>query len=475
MAIELLRSLDEAAVPATGATPEGPGPVAVARIGRGLTTRRRWIPNAAAIVTGLGLGGSVALPVGHASAQSLAAPGAMARLAGDITAMTGTYLLLVMVLLAARIAPLESALGQDRLLRWHRRLASAPLALLTAHGVLTTLGYAQAGRLGIAPEAGSLVMTMAWVFAALVAYAMLVAVAGFSIRAARRRLGYDTWWVIHLYTYLALAFSVPHQILDGNDFVGHPLAKTLWMMLWLSTAGVVVVYRLGLPVARSIRHRLEVAAVRYEGPGVYSLVVRGRHVEKLAAAGGQYFGWRFLTRDLWWQAHPFSLSAVPAPPFMRVTIKVAGDATSRIATLRPGTKVAIEGPYGAFTDATRTTSKVALVGAGVGIAPLRALLEDLPPDVDVVLVHRASTEDQLVHGDELERLIHDRHGRAVTMVGSRRAHALDDPSQLRALVPDIATRDLYVCGPDRFSAGVVSAARELGLPASAVHHESFEF
>lgn len=434
----------------------------------------RAVPDLAAAAAGVGLGASVALPLSHATIRSVTAAGGLATLAGDVTAMAGTYLLLIMVLMAGRIPALERAVGQERLTRWHRRLSPAPLLLLGAHAVLTPLGYAQAGHLGFWAESGSLITSMSWIFAAVVAYAMLAGIAGISIRAVRRRMSYDTWWAIHLYTYLALAFSVPHQIIDGTAFVGHPFAQSLWMLLWLSTAGVVVVYRLGLPIARSAYHRLEVVQVRPEGPGVYSLVVRGRHLEDLAVDGGQYFGWRFLVRGMWWQAHPFSLSAAPAPPYLRVTVKVAGDATARITRLRPGTRIAIEGPYGAFTDRARTRRKVALVGAGVGITPLRALLDDIPAGVDVVVVQRASRPEDRIHRDELADMLSNRGGRLVDLVGSRRRHRLDDPRYLHHVVPDLATRDLYVCGPDPFSAGVVDAARRLGVPPESIHCESFE-
>ncbi|HVX20626.1 MAG TPA: ferredoxin reductase family protein [Acidimicrobiales bacterium] len=432
------------------------------------------MPNAAAVALGLGLGASVALPLSRAGAQSLSMPGAAAMLLGNVTAMAGTYLLLVMVLLAARIPALERVAGQDRMIRWHRRLSAAPLALLGAHAVFTTLGFAQASGHGLLGEAGTVMLSMRWIVAAVVSYAMLVAIAAVSVRAVRRRFDHDTWWVIHLYTYLALALSVPHQIVDGTQFVGHPLVQTGWLAFWLGTAGVVVAYRLVLPAYRSLRHDLRVVLVRPEGPGVYSLVVRGRRLERLAVAGGQYFAWRFLVRGLWWHAHPFSLSAMPAPPYLRVTIKVAGDTTSRIATLRPGTRIAIEGPYGAFTTDTRVRSKVALIGAGVGITPLRALLEDLPPGVDVVVVQRASAPDGLIHHRELQELVAARRGRMVALVGPRRDHRLDSPRRLRAVVPDLASRDLYVCGPGPFSAGVASAARRLGVPPAAVHCESFE-
>jgi predicted ferric reductase len=438
-------------------------------------TVRRWAPDVAAAAGGLGFGAAIALPLANAVPSTFAAPGGLATLVGDVTAMGGTYLLLVMVLLAARIPALETAVGQDRLLRWHRRLSSAPLVLLGLHGVLTVLGFAQADRTNWFGEAGSLITSMSWIFAAVVAYAMLVGIAGLSIRATRRRFSYDTWWVIHLYTYLGLAFSIPHQIVDGNNFVGHPLVQAAWLVFWFATAGVVVVYRLGLPIARSLRHGLQVVEVREEAPGVFSLIVGGRDLDKLPVAGGQYFGWRFLTRGLWWHAHPFSLSAAPAPPFLRVTIKTAGDDTAKIAALRPGTLIAIEGPYGAFTEAARVREKVALIGAGVGITPLRALLEDLPHDVDVVAVQRASAEVELIHESELRHLVAARGGRLLELVGSRHEHPLDDPRHLRRLIPDLRQRDVYVCGPEGFAAGVVAAARRVGVRQSAIHREAFEF
>ena len=433
----------------------------------------RRLPDLAAVAAGLGFGAALALPLSRMGGESVAAPGGPALAAGDVAATGGTYLLLVMVLLAGRIAGLERALGQDRLLRWHRRLAPYPLLLLGAHAALTTLGYAQADRLGLLDQAGSLITGTDWIFASVVAYVMLAVIAGLSIRAVRRRLDYNAWWVMHLYTYLALAFSVPHQIFDGPTFVATAAAKAAWLALWCATAGVVAVYRIGLPVYRTLRHRLELVEVRPEGPGVYSLVLRGRAVDRLAVAGGQYFAWRFLAPGLWWHAHPLSLSALPQPPYLRVTVKVAGDATRRIARLPPGTRVAIEGSYGAFTDASRTRHKVALIGAGVGITPLRALLEDLPSHVDVVVLQRASTEPELILNDELDRLVRARRGRLLSLVGPRTRYRLDQPAHMHRLIPDLASREVYLCGPEQFCAGVAEAAKAMGIPAEAVHCETF--
>jgi ferredoxin-NADP reductase len=312
---------------------------------------------------------------------------------------------------------------------------------------------------------------------------MLAAVAGFgllimagvaSYRHVRRRIKYETWWVIHLYLYLGLALAFAHQIFTGVSFIGHPLVRTLWILVWAATAGLVIVFRIAQPIWRSLRHRLQVVEVRREAPGVVSVICRGRHLDRLAVSGGQFFLWHFLARELWWQGHPYSLSALPQPPYIRVTIKGLGDQSRAAVRLRPGTWVAIEGPYGTFTHHARTCDGVVLFAAGVGITPIRALLEDMPARVDVVAVVRASTAADLVHRDEVAALVRQRQGRLHEIVGSRHEVRLGARA-LRRIVPDIAYRDVYICGPDGFSAEIAAAALQLGTGPEQIHTETFGF
>jgi ferredoxin-NADP reductase len=157
-----------------------------------------------------------------------------------------------------------------------------------------------------------------------------------------------------------------------------------------------------------------------------------------------------------------------------VTVKGLGDQSRAIAALKPGTRVAIEGPYGAFTQHARETDHVALIGAGVGITPLRALLEDLPPSVDVSVIVRASTPEDIVHRDEVAALVEQRGGEFHEVIGSRREVRFDARA-LRRLVPDLADRDLYICGPTAFSESVVAAALKLGVQRDRIHQETFAF
>jgi predicted ferric reductase len=391
---------------------------------------------------------------------------------GSLTGLAGTYLALVMVLLVSRLPLVERVLGLDGLVRWHRRLAPWPVSLLVAHALFITVGYAQAARSGLLRQAAVLLRSYPDVLSATVGLALMCLAAVISIRAVRCRLRRETWWTVHLVMYLALALSFLHVIVLGPSFVGHPLTQAVWTALWLATAGLVLGYRIGLPVLRSLRHQLRVAEVRAEGPGVVSVICVGRRLNRLAVSGGQFFFWRFLTPGLWWQAHPYSLSALPQPPYLRLTVKSVGDHSAALARLCPGTRVMVEGPYGVFTRQARHRRRVVLIAAGIGVTAVRALLEDLPPAADPVVLLRASSGRDLVLRREVQDLVCSKQGRLHELVGPREAAGLDYWS-LPELVPDLDRRDVYVCGPAGFVADIALLAAALGVPDEAIHLEAF--
>ena len=378
----------------------------------------------------------------------------------------------MMVLLVSRIPLIERVIGQDGLVRWHRRLAPWPISLIAAHALLLTLGYAEAARTGLWHEVGVLLSRYPDVPTATVGLGIMCLIGVISVRAVRQRLARETWWLIHLWMYLALAISFAHVVVLGPAFVGHPLTLLVWSVAWAATAGLVLCYRFGLPVVRSLRHRLAVAEVREEGPGVVSVILTGRHLDRLPVSGGQFFLWRFLTPRMWWQAHPYSMSALPQPPYLRLTVKGRGDHSRALASLRPGTKVAIEGPYGAFTRYVQQRPKALLIAGGIGVTALRSLLEDLPRGSAPVVVLRATRPEDLVLAPEVRELVRHRRGKIHELTGSR-DEAPIDPASLPRLVPDLQYRDVYVSGPERFVASIVEVARTLGVPEESIHHEAF--
>jgi ferredoxin-NADP reductase len=394
--------------------------------------------------------------------------------AGRVTGLLAGYACAVLLALMSRFPLLERTVGSDRLARWHALGGRYTISLTLAHTLLIILGYAASAHMSVVSQTTTFVLTYPDMLKATAGFLLLVATGIISASAARRRLRYETWHYLHFATYLAIFLAFFHQLSDGTDFVTHRPAQLAWYALYVGVAALLIWYRFLTPVGRALRHRLTVVEVRPEAPGVVSVFMTGRHLEELGAEPGQFFRWRFLTPGMWWTANPYSLSAPPTRDFLRITVRSVGGHSEALTRLQPGTRVWAEGPYGAFTAARRTARKVLLLGGGVGITPLRALFETLPGEV--TLIYRARRPEDLALRQELNAIAADR--------GATVHYVVDEPVEysspltargLASLVPDIAERDVYLCGPPGMTAAAISALRRAGVPRRRIHHESFAF
>jgi predicted ferric reductase len=422
----------------------------------------------------------VAMWVRHGGAGELGSAAGLVTAAGQLTALFGTYLVLIQLILMSRSPWLERTFGMDRLVAAHRWVGFGCVWLLVAHGVLTPIGYGLGDGQTVVGEAWILLTTYPFVLWALAGMGLFVAVAVSSMRAARRRLSYETWHGIHLYAYLAVALTFAHQLVVGADFADDPIARLYWIGLYVLTAATILVFRFGQPIRTSLRHRLRVANVVQEGPGVASIYLTGRDLDQLAIRSGQYLVCRFLARDGWWRAHPFSISAAPNGDWLRLTVKDLGDDSARLQDVSLGTPVFIEGPYGALTGARRTKPRVLLIAGGIGITPLRALLEELPGrQGDLTLIYRARREADIVFRSEIDAIARLRGATVHYLVGSRGSWDLPaEPlgaDSLSTLVPDVAERDVFLCGPLAMMDAVRRSLRLLGVAADQIHSERFVY
>jgi predicted ferric reductase len=315
-----------------------------------------------------------------------------------------------------------------------------------------------------------------WMWAALAGFILMVMAGVTSYKKARAKMSYETWWTVHVLTYSAVAASFMHQVINGQMFIEHPLNRAYWTFLYVAMAFAIIWWRIGIPLVRSLRHNLRVEKVVIEGPGVISVVMKGRKLTELAAEGGQFFGWRFAAKGHCLMSHPYSLSAAPTEHYLRITVKDLGDHSRSLAYLKPGTRVFVEGPYGAFTAGRSTRPHIVLIGGGVGITPVRALMDEFKDGVELDLIYRASKEEDLVLREELDYLAYNSGGtiRIHYLVGSRKNHPMDSRS-LKALVPRIADSDIYICGPGPLVETVRQAVQDLGVPKNRFHDEAFAF
>jgi ferredoxin-NADP reductase len=396
--------------------------------------------------------------------------------AGRITGLLAGYAVVVLLALMARLPALERGVGPDRLARWHAMGGRYTVSLAVAHTLLIIWGYAVSAHTGLVSQTTSLLTTYPDVLMGTAALGLLVGVGIASARAARRRLAYETWHAIHLYTYLAVALAFSHQFATGADFRFNAPARWAWSTTYILVAALLLWYRVCTPVRVALHHQLRVVQVRRESADVVSVYVSGRDLEQLRAEPGQFFRWRFLTRNLWWAANPYSLSAPPRTDLLRITVKISGDHSAALAHLRPGTRVVAEGPSGAFTAARRHRRKVLLLAGGVGITPLRTLFETLPAAPgELTLLYRTNTAADVVLREELDAIAAHRGARVRYLTGPPK-HGADDhlsAPRLQRLIPDLSRHDVFLCGPEPMMAAARTGLRQAGVPRRHIHSESF--
>ncbi len=398
---------------------------------------------------------------------------------GRVTGLLGTYFVLWQLLFMARLPWLEHAFGLERMAVLHKWNGYLAIGLLIGHAVFQTLGYQLGDGKDVAGQLADFIASYQGLLAAIVALGLFVALVVVSVTIASRHLAYETWYFIHLYAYLAVVLAFSHQLATGVDFAGNPAFVWYWCGLYILVGAALIFYRVIGPLAVYSRHRFRVQRIEKEARGVFSIYITGRDLDQFRAEAGQFAIWRFIDRKRWWQAHPFSISAIPDGRRLRITVKSIGDFTRDIYALKPGTPILVDGPFGKFIERP-TNPKVLLIAGGIGITPIRPLAEEMAADgFDVRVLYRAHGEGDVVFKKELDGLTSRESSVRVdyllTQGGSSRnsRDAWFSPASLAGLVPDIFDRVVYVCGPIGMMAVVRRSLESLGVPPNQIRTEVF--
>lgn len=402
-----------------------------------------------------------------------------------VSALIATSLLIVHVALVARIPWIESVVGLDKLTVAHKKLGKPILYLLLLHLFAAAMNYALIDEIGIGQALVYLSTNFLSVGLAAASLVLFLVVVFSSIRLARKKLSYESWYLVHMLSYAAIFLSIPHQYEFGTDFLNQPLLQTYFTLLYVFVGANLVWFRLLQPLVLSLVANLKVAAVQPDANRTTSITIGGRGVQRLGAEAGQFFLLRVMTWAQWWRPHPFSVSSAPSD-VIRFTVGNRGDDTALLQEIEPGTRVILEGPFGVFSESKRTKQHVTLLAAGIGVAPIRALAESLAAEPgDVTVIYRLTDNSDAALLAEVERICHERGHFLHLVKGPRTQSGSFLPDQavserqkpdyvrLLELSPLLKESDVYVCGPSGWSASVKHALEELGLPKYQLHLEEF--
>jgi predicted ferric reductase len=392
---------------------------------------------------------------------------------GRLFGLTAEYCILVQLVLIGRIRVVEREYGFDNLNRLHRSLGIAILCLVVIHPILLSWGYAVLNNVSLLAQFLNFINHWEDVFYAFIGLLIIIGVVSISIAIVRKRLRYETWYFSHLLLYVAIYLVFGHQTKTADVSYGWPVYY--WLTLNFIIFGLVLLYRFIRPIALFARHRFYIEKIEQETPTVSSVYVKGRMLDRFIFEAGQYANITFLDKKMWF-THPFSFSAAFNGNSLRFSIKSAGDYTSMIKSLKPGTKLVIDGPLGVFSKRMSTREKYLLVAAGIGITPLRALAEELSVfHKDTELVYVVRTESELAFIQELQKLPIKIH----VFLSNEENPAFHAGrltlEKIKELVSDSFDREIYVCGPVGFMNDIASALKAGEFPRKHLHYERFGY
>lgn len=399
---------------------------------------------------------------------------------GRIAGLLAAFAIIVDFVLIARLPFMERTFGRATQTQWHKWVGYAAYLLIIAHFSLLTVGYGVIDKLGLWPQFWNFATNYQEVLKSIIAFLLLTAVVGLSIYFVRKRVKYETWYYVHLLTYLAIILAFSHQMKVGPDFLTQPLFRIYWWGLYIALFVVVVLFRFVKPVIQSLYYDLQVSKVVAENHDSYSVYIKGHNLQRLRYEHGQFVIWWFLDPKRFWQGHAFSLTSSPGDDRLRFTYKKSGDYTNELDKLKPGTWALMDGPYGRFTASASNQSKVLLIAGGIGVTPLVAMLDPMIREGrDIVLLYSCRTEADLVLRDEIK---------ARTASGKLKVGYIitDDPNykgmtgmldqaRIQKLVPDAKDRAAYICGPPPMMAAISKSLVALGTPQAQIHTENFSF
>lgn len=405
------------------------------------------------------------------SAASITSPAELANTIGELAGMLAGYLVCSQVLLIARVPWFEHAVGMDKLVRWHRTLGTTVVLLIVTHVCFMILGGMLLDHETPWSEVFTILDGYPDILWALLGTAAFVAVGLSSARLIRRRLSYEVWYWLHLTTYVAIFLTFLHQLSAGVNFIGNPVNRLVWLLLYLGTASAVITWRFVLPSAAAWRHRLRIDRVVAESSGAVSVWFTGSNLDELGVRAGNFMLFRFMSWGHLLTAHPYSVSRVPEAGVLRITVGALGDHSRLIRELRPGTLVFAEGPFGHFTADRASRKDILLIAGGAGIGPIRALAEELTGrGHGVVLLYRARSNEHLALLAELQAM----PGLTVVPVAGRRSELGYDPLSVEVLpriIPDVRDREVFICGPEAMALQAESSLRRLRVPGRLIHRE----
>ena len=216
-----------------------------------------------------------------------------------------------------------------------------------------------------------------------------------------------------------------------------------------------------------------VRSVRRDSADVFTWELAPQSGSAPAFAPGQFnMIYRFGQGDV-----AISISGAGNEGSILHTIRAVGSVTQRLQEIEAGAIVGVRGPFGnGWPTHELLGGDVVIVAGGLGIAPLRPLIEWLLAQPSrtgrVDIVYGARAPEQLIYADDIERWRHAPNVNVHVTVDNADANWRGDVGTVTHVLPhlhlDPARTRAVLCGPEVMMRFTVLALQQEGLPTDAI-------
>lgn len=398
---------------------------------------------------------------------------AIGRLAGIIA----TICVLLELLVMSRAPFIEQNFDLHEINEFHRYLGYTMTFALIAHMMFLTVGYGVTDHLSLWPQFVQLNNQFEDVLKATIGSVLFFAIAISSIKLIRKRVPYEVWYFLHIVVYGSVLLAFGHQVHSGGDVSTTPWMQALWYGCYALVFGLVAYYRFARPLWYMVKYQFNVQQIVQESHDTYSVYIKGKSLHNFTFKAGQYAHWRFFDKYLWLEGHPFSFSSIPGSDLLRFTFKASGDYTKQLTLVKPGTKVMIDGPRGAFTADRARQDNNLLIAGGIGVAPFIATATALlRQGKSVKIIYSVRNKEDTVYYDEFKYLLTAAPNQFTVQyhISSEQGHLGAELLRKNINGAENST-NVFICGPDAMTEAIQKLLPNTGVPASNIFTERFMF
>lgn len=386
---------------------------------------------------------------------------------GRLSGLLGAALFILTIFLSTRPKFLEKSFGGlSKIYNFHHHLGIATVILLLLHPASVAMAQPSVTITKVANYFDTIEnIPIQLGEAALGIMIVLIALTLFF------RPNYKNWKITHKFMGLALGIAVIHMFTVGSDISQFTPLKIYMFALavvGLTSALYQVVF------SKSLRKKYKYTVKSVKSIGQVVEVTMSPVKESLSYDDGQFIFVEFSDEYVTGESHPFSI-APGAGKDIRIIVKEEGDYTGKLKTLKKGTEVLVEGPYGRFSKMVRKTGKQIWLGGGVGIVPFLSMAKNSGTHkTPIDLYYLVGNKKEALYLDELNGYAKiNKNLRIVPYYSEERGHITVDV--IEKLSGGIAAAEYFICGPKGMT---VSVSRELikkGVSPKYIHSELFEY